>query len=236
MSETVTLTVDGRPVTVPAGSTLREAAQAAGVHVPVLCWHPQVRTGSNCRVCVVEVAGNRTLVPSCSRQAEPGMEVRTDSERVRRARRVVLELLLSEADASQAPELLAYAAHYGADPGRFGEITARKRREPIRDNPFFVRDYARCILCRRCTEVCGVGVQHTFAIEIAGRGNRAAIATGGTGLLPDSPCVFCGNCVGACPTGALVPVAEFEARRDGIWPREPALRWSPATGFVAEEV
>lgn len=241
MSATVQVHIDGRAVTVPAGATLREAALAAGVHVPTLCYHPHARTGANCRVCVVEVTGNRTLVPSCSREAEAGMEVWTDSDRVRRARRVVLELLLSQADAAWAPELRAYAAYYGADPGRFGSPAERggagaaPAPEPIADNPFFVRDYARCILCRRCTEVCGVGVQHTFAIQIVGRGNRATIGTGGTERLPDSPCVFCGNCVGACPTGALVPVPEYEARRAGRWPSGPALRWSPATGLVAEE-
>lgn len=248
--EPITLTVDGVPVTVPAGATLREAALARGIHTPTLCWHPQFPTGSNCRVCVVELAGARTLVPACSRRAEAGMVVCTDSERVRRSRRLVLELLLSQVDAGAAPELLAYAAHYGADAHRF-DLTAGERlgggfggfvsdaaahppqqeREPLRDNPFFVRDYARCILCQRCTAACGTGVQFTFAISVVGRGAAASIGTGGTGLLPDGPCVFCGNCVGACPTGALMPVPNFDAARAGVWAPAP-VTWAPGQGVA----
>lgn len=246
--ERITLTVDGAEVTVPRGATLREAALARGIHTPTLCWHPQFPTGSNCRACVVELQGSRTLVPSCSRQAEPGMVVFTDSERVRRSRRLVFELLLSQVDLSAAPEAQAYAAYYGADPQRF-ELTAGERLgggfggfmshardhaphrdvAPVQDNPFFVRDYARCIVCQRCTEACGAGVQHTFAISVVGRGAGAVIGTGGSGLLPDSPCVFCGNCVGACPTGALMPNPNFAAAQAGAWAPAP-VEWAPDTG------
>lgn len=249
--ETIKLTVDGAEVQVPAGATLREAALAQGTHTPTLCWHPGFPTGSNCRACVVELQGSRTLVPSCSRLAEPGMVVLTDSERVRRSRRLVFELLLSQVDLSAAPEAQAYAAHYGADPGRF-ELTAGRRlgggfggfmaeaahKGPqqqvpaVQDNPFFVRDYAKCILCQRCTEACGEGVQHTFAISVVGRGAGSAIGAGGTGLLPDSPCVFCGNCVGACPTGALLPNPNFAAAEAGEW-APVALDWAPETGVKA---
>lgn len=249
--QTITLTVDGTAVTVPAGATLREAALARGIHTPTLCWHPHFPTGSNCRACVVEVQGGRTLVPSCSRPAEPGMVVFTDSERVRRSRRLVFELLLSQADLTAAPELQAYAAHYGADPHRFdlaagerlgggfgGQVShaahhpPQAEAAPVADNPFFVRDYARCILCQRCTEACGVGVQHTFAISVVGRGAGAVIGTGGTGLLPDSPCVFCGNCVGACPTGALMPRPNFAAAAAGWAPA--GVVWRPEKGVAGE--
>lgn len=262
MADSVTLRINGQEVTVPAGATLREAALAAGVHTPTLCWHPQFPTGSNCRACVMELQGSRVLVPSCTREAEAGMVVETDSERVRQARRMVFELLYSQVELGGAPELTAYAAHYGADPHRFdltagdrlpggfgglpGELhhgsAAADHRPPLqkgrpaeRDNPFFIRDYARCILCQRCTEACGVGVQHTFAISVVGRGSGSVIGSGGTGALPDSPCVFCGNCVGACPTGALTALPEYDAGRHGLRPA-PAMRWSPATGLVREEV
>lgn len=230
MADTVRLTVDGREVEVPRGATLREAALAAGVHTPTLCWHPQYPTGANCRACVVEVKGSRVLAPACTRAAEPGMEVRTDSERVRRARKTVLELLLSQVDLSAAPEALAYGEYYGADPDRF-RLTAEppRPRPPLADNPFFVRDYARCILCQRCTEACGTGVQFTFAISVVGRGAESSIGAGGTDRLPDSPCVFCGNCVGACPTGALMALPEYTARRQGAETR-PKVTWTPATG------
>lgn len=236
MSEFFPVTVDGRQVMAPAGSTLKEAAELAGVDIPTVCHTVRFATGANCRVCVVEVAGSRTLVPACDRRVEPYMEVQTDSERVRRSRRVVLELLLAQADLSASPEALAYAEYYGAEPERWADPedgppdagTGVKR-----DNPFFLRDYDRCILCQKCTEACGAGIQYTFAIAVTGRGHEATIGTGGTGLLPDSPCVFCGNCVEVCPTGALMPLYEAEARERGEW-RQPVLRWSPATGF--EEV
>ena len=245
----ITLTVDGAPVTVAAGASLKDAALARGVHVPTLCWHPLFATGSNCRVCVVELQGSRTLVPSCTRLAEPGMVVSTDSERVRRARKLIFELLLSQVDLSAAASVQAMAAYYGADPQRFaltaserlgggygGRVAAEEASHPpqvavppVADNPFFVRDYARCILCQRCTEACGEGVQFTFAISVVGRGSGASIGTGGTGELPDSPCVFCGNCVGACPTGALQPVPNFAAARAGEW-APVAVEWSPEKG------
>ncbi len=235
-AEPITLTIDGATVTVPAGATLREAALAAGIHTPTVCWHPHFPTGSNCRACVVELQGARTLVPSCSRPAEPGMVVDTDSERVRRSRRLVFELLLSQADLTLAPEIQAYADYYGADPGRFSLVAAPPAGPPPEaappaepDNPFFVRDYSKCILCRRCTAVCGSGVQYTFAISVVGRGAHATVGTGGTGLLPDSPCVFCGNCVGVCPTGALLPLPNHTAGQAGQW-APPALRWTPQTG------
>lgn len=229
----ITLTIDGQAVTVPPGTTIREAAASLGIDIPTLCHHPHFATGSNCRVCVVEVTGARTLVPACSREAEPEMQVQTDSERVRRARRVVLELLAAQADLSAAPVARAYTAYYGADPDRWAKVRAEAggpHPAPIRDNPFFIRDYSRCIHCRRCTEACGVGIQHTFAIAVTGRGALAAIHTGGTGELPDSPCVFCGNCVGVCPTGALMALPEYESRQQGRWP-EPLWVWSPRGGL-----
>jgi NADP-reducing hydrogenase subunit HndD len=235
--EHVSLMVDGTAVSVPAGTTLREAVLATGTHTPTLCWHPHFPTGSNCRACVVEVKGSRTLVPSCSREAEAGMVVFTDSERVRRSRRVIFELLLSQVDLTAAPELMAYARYYGADPGRFAPAAPDRAHtqspEPVHDNPFFVRDYAKCILCQRCTIACGTGIQHTFAISVVGRGAGATIGAGGTGALPDSPCVFCGNCVGVCPTGALMPVPQFKAAEAGAW-QPTDLSWTPQTGVKAK--
>lgn len=234
----IDLTIDGAPVRVDEGSSLKQAIAAAGKQTPTLCWHPLFPTGANCRACVVELSGSRVLVPSCSRKAEPGMAVQTDSLRVRRARRLVLELLLGAHNLAAAPELNAYAEYYGAEAQRFAAPrlehaappqNAAPRLEhaggPLQDNPFFQRDYDRCILCRRCTEACGVGVQFTFAIAVTGRGAEAGIGTGGSGKLPDSPCVFCGNCVGACPTGALLPLSALDAS-------PPALRWSPQEGAV----
>ncbi|MGE5673295.1 MAG: 2Fe-2S iron-sulfur cluster-binding protein [Mycobacterium leprae] len=235
---TVKLSIDGRSLEAEAGTTIREAAMQLGIAIPILCGHPQLHKTANCRVCVVELEGSRTLVPSCSRQVSDGMVIHTDSERVHRSRKMVLELLMTEIDTSAAPELLAYAQFYGANPDRFPtpEHTA-KERPPIIDNPFFVRDYAKCMACMRCVLTCGDDIQHTYAIAMMGHGHETTVGAGSaTNDLTESPCVFCGNCVGACPTGALMPLTEYEARQAGLV-ETPALSWSPAAGFgSAKEV
>jgi len=229
----IRLMIDNREVEVAEGATLREAALTLGVQTPTLCWHPHLNCGSNCRACVVELEGSRTLVPSCSRSATAGMVVRTNSDRVRHARKLVFELLLTEVALDAAPELLAYARYYGADPSRYpAAVEAARKREPVIDNPFFARDYARCIACQRCVRACGEDIQQTFAIAMTGRGHQISVGAGGLGDdLTESSCVFCGNCVGLCPTGALMPLPEFEARSAGLL-RTPEVFWSPGAGFT----
>jgi len=117
---TVELTIDGEKVAVPEGATLLDAARQLGIETPTLCYLENLTPVNVCRVCVVELEGARTLVPACSRKAEPGMVVKTDSERVRLSRRLVLELLSSSVDVSTAPQLLAYMKTYDAEPARFG--------------------------------------------------------------------------------------------------------------------
>lgn len=216
----LTLEVDGQAVRVPEGSTLLEAVRNAGKDVPTLCYHPVLEPIGVCRICVVEVEGSRPLVPACIRRAEAGMRVRTDTPRIRLSRRVVAELLQSSADASLAPELQRYAAEYGARPQRwepFRQDNVSPRPAPKLDNELYVRDLDRCILCYRCVRACGEEVQNTFAIAVAGRGIGARIDPGFDLPLPQSACVFCGNCVAVCPTEALVPKAQFEMRRAGTW-------------------
>jgi predicted molibdopterin-dependent oxidoreductase YjgC len=217
---TLSLEVDGEPVRVPEGSTLLEAVRAAGKDVPTLCYHPVLEPIGACRICVVEVEGSRVLVPACIRRAEAGMRVWTDTPRVRLSRRMVTELLQSSTDASLAPELQRYAAEYGARPQRWepfrqGDVSPRPA--PKLDNELYVRDLDRCILCYRCVRACGAEVQNTFAIAVAGRGLGARIDPGFDLSLPESACVFCGNCVAVCPTEALVPRTQFEMRRAGTW-------------------
>src|SRR5581483_581746 len=168
-------------------------------------------------VCVVELEGSRVLVPACSRKVEPGMRIHTDSERVRLSRRLVLEFLASSVDVSAAPALQEYMRRYGADPRRFGSAATRAAEPPKIDNDLYVRDYAKCILCYKCVEACGVDAQNTFAISAAGRGFSAHIATEFDVPLPESACVYCGNCIGVCPTGALVFKTEFDMRKAGSW-------------------
>ncbi|HEX7094870.1 MAG TPA: 2Fe-2S iron-sulfur cluster-binding protein [Acidimicrobiales bacterium] len=213
----VDCTVDGQAVRVPEGSTLRDACRAAGVETPTLCWGDTLRPKNACRVCVVEVSGSRALVPSCSRPVEPGMDVRTDTERVRHARRVVLELLASSVDLSTTPGIERWMSEYGARPERFGIDVATVAQPPKVDNDLYVRDYAKCILCYKCVDACGEQWQGTFAIAVAGRGFDSHISTEFDVPLPASACVYCGNCIEVCPTGALSFRTEFEMRAAGEW-------------------
>jgi predicted molibdopterin-dependent oxidoreductase YjgC len=213
----IELTVDRRPVRVLDGSTILDACRQLGIDTPTLCYGDTLTPVNVCRVCVVELEGARTLVPSCSRKAEAGMVVLTDSERVRTSRRLVLELLGSSVDLSTAPEALAYIERYEADPGRFGPDAARVEHEVKIDNDLYVRDYSKCILCYRCVEACGTDHQNTFAIAVAGRGFDAHISTELDVELPESACVYCGNCIAVCPTGALMSKREYDLRQAGAW-------------------
>jgi predicted molibdopterin-dependent oxidoreductase YjgC len=220
----VEVTVDGAPVRVPEGSTLLDACKLAGIDTPTLCFAANLTPANACRVCVVELEGARTLVPSCAREVEPGMVVRTDSPRVRHARKMVLELLGSSVDMSATPKFTEWCARYGADPSRLGTPPSTP---VVDDNPLFVRDYAKCMLCYKCVEACGDDAQHTFAIVVAGRGDHATIATEYDVSLPDSACVFCGNCVGVCPTAALQFRQEHTLRVAGTW--DPAQQTQTQT-------
>ncbi len=238
----VDITIDGETVRVPEGATLLDACRQQGIDTPTLCYLENLTPVNVCRVCVVEVAGSRTLAPACSRKAEPGMTVLTDSERVRTSRKMVLEFLASSADMTlAAPEVRGWMQRYGADPGRYGEpapqhpagerdaarpgehhpsedATADTTAQPVKyDNDSYVRDYSRCILCYKCVEACGEDAQNTFAIAVAGRGFETRISTEFDVSLPDSACVYCGNCIGVCPTGALMFASEYNLRQAGAW-------------------
>jgi len=221
----VTVSIDGHEVTVPLGQTILAACTAAGVDTPTICWAPNLTPVNVCRVCVVELEGSRTLVPACSRPAEDGMQISTDSERVRHSRRMVLEFLGSANDLSQATEITAWSQHYGADAGRYGsavndaaEVEISQVDDPVRiQDDLYIRAYDRCVLCYKCVEACGDDAQHTFAIAVAGRGFDARIRTEYDVELPESACVYCGNCVAVCPTGALQFRTEFDLRAVGEW-------------------
>jgi predicted molibdopterin-dependent oxidoreductase YjgC len=240
-SRPVELTIDGAAVTVPRGTTILEACRSRNIDTPTLCYLENLTPVNVCRVCVVEVEGSRVLVPACSRPVEPNMKVSTDSERVRLSRRVVLEFLASSVDLSCASDdVRRWMERYGAEPERYGppalpaEAGERDRAlpghhhpsegatatvaQPVKiDNDLYVRDYARCILCYKCVQACGVEAQNTFAIAVAGRGFDARISTELATPLPDSACVYCGNCIGVCPTGALMFKSEHDLRKAGAW-------------------
>src|SRR3954468_11659217 len=176
---TVELTIDGQSVAVREGTTLLQAARQIGIDTPTLCYLENLTPVNVCRICVVEVEGSRILVPACSRQAEPGMVVKTDSERVRLSRRMVLELLASSVDLSTAPQVQGYMERYDANPERFGPPAPPARDherhlprpghhhppgpphdghaanvgQPVKvDNELYVRDYSKCIVCYKCVE------------------------------------------------------------------------------------
>ena len=240
-SRDVTVEIDDCPVSVPAGSTILQACRSRGVDTPTLCYLENLTPVNVCRVCVVEVEGARTLVPACSRPCEPGMKIKTGSERVRASRRMVLEFLASSVDVSLAADMQRQMQRYQAQPARYGqrsapaaagardaavaghhhatEVTAAQTvAQPVKvDNDLYVRDYSKCILCYKCVEACGTDAQNTFAIAVAGRGFDARISTEHAVPLPDSACVYCGNCIGVCPTGALMFKTEHDMRAAGSW-------------------
>ena len=242
----IDMTIDGVPVSVPRDLSILDACREQGIDIPTLCTLSTLAPEGVCRLCVVDT-GSRALTPSCSAKVGPGMNVWTDNERVRHSRKLVLELLASSVDLSLAgPELpdnslREYMERYGADPARFGPpstpapagerdaaetghhhapdgFTAETVAQPVKvDNDLFVRDYAKCILCYKCVEACGVDAQNTFAISIAGRGFGARVSTEFDIGLTESACVFCGNCINVCPTGALMFRSEYELRQADEW-------------------
>lgn len=202
MPELITLTIDDQTATVLPGTSLLKAAESVGIHIPTICYHDYCTANGLCRICVVEVEGARTLQPACVAQAAEGMKVHTRTERVERSRRTLLEMLASSVDLSEAPEIQAYMQDYAAAEDRYPD--AQERRPPlIDDNPMFVRDYAKCILCWRCVQVCADDAQYTYAINFSGRGYETQINTFFEKPMTDTTCVFCGQCVAVCPTGAL---------------------------------
>ncbi len=235
----VTLTVDERQVEVPEGSTVLDACAKLGIDTPTLCYGETLTPANACRICVVEMEGARTLIPACSRKVEADMVISTDSPRVRRSRKMVIEFLASSVDLSTTRDAQDYINRYDAHPERYGPPappdTERDRKRtghhetpdgqtaatvyaPTKiDNELYVRDYSKCILCYKCVDACGEQYQNTFAITVAGRGFDARISTEYANPLPESACVYCGNCIAVCPTGALMFSSEHELREADAW-------------------
>ena len=215
----VNVTINGQKIQAQAGRTILEVAESAGIKIPTLCHHPALEPIGACRVCLVEVARQRTLQPACTFQVTEGMEVWTHSPKVEEARRFVLELLLSDhpldcmtCEQNGNCELQDLAYEYGIKQTRFPGV---EHDYPVDDsNPFYVRDYNKCILCRRCVRACEElnGVE---AIGVIQRGFESKIGTPFDGLMQDSVCEFCGMCVEVCPTGALVP--KLRERKGRPW-------------------
>ena len=205
--EMVNLTIDNQKVTVPKGTTILEAAKTAGIDIPTLCFLKEINEVGDCRMCIVEVEGRRGFATSCIQTVEEGMVVHTHTQNVLEARHVILDLIISNhakdcltCTRSGNCELQALAAKFNVLNIEFeGERTEHK----IDDlSPSIVRDFNKCILCRRCVAACK-NVQKIGAIDCINRGFESCISTVGDHSLNDVNCTFCGQCIEACPTGAL---------------------------------
>ena len=246
---TVELELNGETVEAREGTTILQVCRREGIEIPTMCWERTLTPVNACRVCVVEVKGSRMLVPSCARKVEDGMEVQTHSDRVKLSRKMVIEFLASSVDLSLTARTSTAGSRSTAPiPSRYGppappfeegerdrlragrhetpdgEHAATVHQPPKVDNELYVRDYSKCILCYKCVEGCGTDWQNTFAIAVAGRGFDARIATEFANPLPDSACVYCGNCIAVCPTGALMFKSEFDMREEGTWDEERQSR------------
>ena len=205
----VNLTINGKQVQAPQGATILEAARAAGIHIPTLCYHPELRPEGACRLCMVEASGARTLVASCVYPVSEGMVVNTNTNKVREARKMVVELLLANhpkdclsCQKSGDCELQKIAADLGMRKIRF-EGGERKTHTIDCSNPSIVRDQEKCILCGRCIRVCR-DVQGMSVYSFARRGFDTIVSTAFESDLKDAVCTYCGQCASVCPTGAIV--------------------------------
>ena len=205
---TVSATIDGKDIKVPLGTTILEAAKELGIRIPTLCYHEDLCIAGVCRVCVVEIEGQRTLQASCAYPITQPIKVLTHSPKVRRARRHIIDLLLSEhygecysCNRNGNCELQALAEEYGVDSFRFGHPE-----EPMfeidRSSHSVVRDMNKCVRCRRCVRTC-IDLQEVGVLEAAHRGDMTTIETFMDNPLAEVICINCGQCINRCPTGAL---------------------------------
>jgi NADH-quinone oxidoreductase subunit G/[NiFe] hydrogenase diaphorase moiety small subunit len=205
---TVSVTINGQEIKVPLGSTILDAALKVGIRIPTLCHHPDLCVAGVCRICSVEVEGQRTLQAACAYPVTTPIKVFTHTQKVRQARRHILDLLLSEhygecyaCGRNNNCELQALAKEYGVDFFRFGHPD-KPRHTIDRSSYSVVRDNDKCILCRRCVRTC-IDLQEVGTIEVVGRGDRSEIETFLGKPLGSVVCINCGQCINRCPTGAL---------------------------------
>ncbi len=211
----IALTIDGAVVRVPEGTSLLEAARAAGAHVPTLCDSDHLSPHGACRLCVVEVAG-RDPVASCHTSAVAGMVVHTQSERLLRLRRNIVELIVSDHPldclgcvANNRCELQAVAAELGFREVRYPPGAAHAP-EPDRSHPFLAFDMDKCVACARCARVCDE-VQGSFVLAMSGRGFAMGVIAGDDTGLAEAECASCGACAVECPVGAIVDTGQLDA-------------------------
>ena len=207
MSEMIKINIDGRDIEVEKGVSVLTAARKANIDIPTLCFLKEINSAGDCRMCIVEIEGRRGFVPSCNTIAEDGMVVRTNTPEINEARKVILDLILSSHNRTCLTcvrngncELQTLAEKFGITDIEYpGEEV-----EPHIDDlsPSIVRDASKCIMCKRCVATCK-NIQEISAIDVAGRGFKSHISTTNEASLNDVNCTFCGQCIEACPVGAL---------------------------------
>ncbi len=204
----ITLTIDGRALTVPEGTTIMQAAERLAIRIPRICYHPRLHLEGSCRVCLVEVEGQRNPVPSCSYPVYEGMSVRTNTPEIREIRKTIVELLIAnhpmdcqtcERDGNCELQYLAYSMGVRERPYE-GE---KKHNEMDFSSPAVIRDPDKCILCGRCVRVCAE-VQGVSALGYIHRGFKTFVGPAYNGPFNDSVCITCGQCVNVCPVAAFL--------------------------------
>ncbi len=209
--QSVSLQIDGIPVTVPAGTSLMRAASLAGIQVPKLCATDSLEAFGSCRLCLVEIDGRKGTPASCTTPAENGMKVHTQTDRIAKLRRGVMELYISDhpldcltCAANGDCELQDMAGAVGLREVRYGyDGENHTHQEKDESNPYFTFDPSKCIVCSRCVRACEE-VQGTFALTIDERGFASHVSAGMNQPFLESECVSCGACVQACPTATLM--------------------------------
>ena len=212
-AEQVTLAIDGASVTVPAGTSIMRAASIAGTDIPKLCATDSMKAFGSCRICLVEIDGRPGTPASCTTPVAEGMAVVTQSDRLQRLRRGVMELYLSDHPAPEdATEMREMAEMIGVASSRYLPIADHLGAEVDTSNPYFDFDPAKCIVCSRCVRACDE-VQGTFALTATGRGFSANIAAGLDEGFRTSACVSCGACADTCPTDAITEISLLDLVR-----------------------
>ena len=222
----INLLINDQKVSVQEGTTVLAAARKLKINIPTLCNHDDLCVAGNCRVCLVEQKGARTLIASCATPVANGMEIHTNSLKVRNARKHVVELLLSEHRSdctkcykNQNCELQSLANEFAFGDHILLDLIERNDYNIDRSSPSFLKDDSKCIRCQRCVRTCAE-LQHVSAISVAHKGNRQKISTFNDRPISHVVCTNCGQCVNRCPTGALVEKTYNDQVWDAIYDTE----------------